>query len=96
MSNTNNNTRIEYRYHYPINEYRDDVDTANVVIMHKLYVGYRYVIDNGRIIDKTKIGKWGPYGYKCPKCGFNRKTYEAILKHIEGCKKVMDRSIGHG
>lgn len=64
------------------------MDTANVVIVHKLYTGYRYVLDGTTIVSKDKIGKWGPYGYKCNDCGLYRSTYEAIIKHRQTCKKV--------
>jgi hypothetical protein len=77
----------EDRYHYPLKEYRNDINIKYVIIVHKFYLGFRYYLKNNKVIKRDPIGAWAPHGYKCIKCGLFRKEYEDVLKHRKTCAK---------
>ena len=70
--------------------YNDQWDLSSIILIHKLYSGNRITYDKmGRIVDKQKITKWGPFQFQCQACNLTRQTYEHIIKHQEGCKKLI-------
>jgi len=81
----------KYRDVYPnLKLYNKAWDMSSITMIHKLYLGTRiHYDDNGRIIAKEKIKKWGPYQFECDGCRLTRQTYEHMLKHQEGCKKLI-------
>ena len=80
-----------YKDVYPnLKLYNKAWDLSSIILIHKLYNGNRiHYNEDGRIIAKEKIKQWGPFQFQCQGCGLTRQTYEHMLKHQEGCKKLI-------
>ena len=80
-----------YKDVYPnLKVYNPLWDLSSITLIHKLYNGNRiHYNEHGRIIAKEKIHKWGPFQFQCQGCKLTRQTYEHMLKHQEGCKKLI-------
>jgi len=75
-----------YKDTYPnLKLYNPLWDLSSIVVIHKKYSGTRRY-NNG---DTKRVYKWGPYQFQCQACGLTRHTYEHMLKHQEGCKKLI-------